>query len=162
MGNAGALPNSNFLAGGNFIGGEGSAIDPEAFKRDQRQQKIYNKGIKTDNPNEKEIFLRRTGPQLPLAGIGNVDGLIAQAKPSWQQILDRGTQESWTDIPGAARTNLLDERMPYDPSKNNSVNPLRNYRWPQGMTQPMRPGIRPYFGPYQGPGLQGELGTGAI
>jgi hypothetical protein len=81
MGNAGALPNSNFLAGGNFIGGEGSAIDPEAFKRDQRQQKIYNKGIKTDNPNEKEIFLRRTGPQLPLAGIGNAGGLIAQAVP---------------------------------------------------------------------------------
>jgi len=33
----------------------------------QKKQKIYNKGKNTDNPNEKEIFLKRTGPQLPLA-----------------------------------------------------------------------------------------------
>ena len=33
----------------------------------QKKQKIYNKGKSTDNPNEKEIFLKRTGPQLPLA-----------------------------------------------------------------------------------------------
>ena len=74
------------FAGGNFMGGEGSAINPEAFKRDARQQKIYNKGINTDNPNEKEIFLRRTGPQLPLAGnvfgAGNMAGMqLAQAQP---------------------------------------------------------------------------------
>ena len=55
------------VAGGNFMGGQGSQINPEAFKKDARQQKIYNKGMGTDNPNEKEIFLRRTGPQLPLA-----------------------------------------------------------------------------------------------
>lgn len=75
------------LAGGNFMGGAGSAINPEAFKKDAKQQKIYNKGMGTDNPNEKEIFLRRTGPQLPLAqgvnsfsaGLGNVGGLMAQA-----------------------------------------------------------------------------------
>lgn len=74
------------FAGGNFMGGEGSAINPEALKRDARQQKIYNKGINTDNPNEKEIFLRRTGPQLPLAsnvfGAGNMAGMqLAQAVP---------------------------------------------------------------------------------
>lgn len=73
------------FAGGNFMGGEGSAINPEALKRDARQQKIYNKGINTDNPNEKEIFLRRTGPQLPLAGgfpdVGNVGGVMAQVTP---------------------------------------------------------------------------------
>ena len=33
----------------------------------QKKQKIYNKGKSTDNPNEKDTFLRRTGPQLPLA-----------------------------------------------------------------------------------------------
>lgn len=73
------------LAGGNFMGGQGSAINPEAFKRDARQQKIYNKGMGTDNPNEREIFLQRTGPQLPLAGfpgsIGNMGGLMAQGLP---------------------------------------------------------------------------------
>ena len=87
----------NLLAGGNFMGGAGSAINPEAFKRDTRQQKIYNKGVNTDNPNEKEIFLRRTGPQLPLAfgssnlpgamfPAGNVGGLLAQAAPDMQSM----------------------------------------------------------------------------
>ena len=33
----------------------------------QKTQKLYNKGSKTDNPHEKEQFLKRTGPQLPLA-----------------------------------------------------------------------------------------------
>ena len=33
----------------------------------QKKQKIYNKGKSTDNPYEKETFLKRTGPQLPLA-----------------------------------------------------------------------------------------------
>lgn len=65
--NVPGAPGQSFLAGGNFMGGQGSAINPEAFKRDAKQQKIYNKGMGTDNPNEKEIFLRRTGPQLPLA-----------------------------------------------------------------------------------------------
>jgi hypothetical protein len=55
------------VAGGNFMGGEGLQINPEAHKQQNRQQKIYNKGMGTDNPNEKEIFLRRSGPQLPMA-----------------------------------------------------------------------------------------------
>lgn len=85
MGNAGAIQaQSNLFAGGNFLGGQGSAINPDAFKKDARQQKIYNKGMGTDNPSEKEIFLQRTGPQLPFANlpgaIGNVGGLIAQAQ----------------------------------------------------------------------------------
>jgi hypothetical protein len=42
----------NLVAGGNFMGDAGSAINPEAFKKDARQQKIYNKGMGTDNPNE--------------------------------------------------------------------------------------------------------------
>ena len=65
----------NLFAGGNFLGGQGSAINPEAFKKDSRQQKIYNKGMGTDNPNEREIFLKRTGPQHPMASIGNVAGM---------------------------------------------------------------------------------------
>jgi hypothetical protein len=42
-------------------------INPQKHKEAQRTQKLYNKGSSTDNPNEKEIFLKRTGPQLPLA-----------------------------------------------------------------------------------------------
>ena len=55
---------------GSRLVGEGalpSAIDPSAHKQAQRTQKLYNKGTGTDNSNEKEIFLKRTGPQLPLA-----------------------------------------------------------------------------------------------
>jgi len=32
-----------------------------------RGKKIYDKGKGTTNPHEKETFLKRTGPQLPLA-----------------------------------------------------------------------------------------------
>jgi hypothetical protein len=80
----------NLFAGGNFMGGAGSAINPEAFKRDARQQKIYNKGVGTDNPNEKEIFLQRTGPQLPFAYQGGTSFPIAQAYPGGQAIGNAG------------------------------------------------------------------------
>lgn len=43
-------------------------------KSAQKTQKLYNKGSRTDNPNEKQQFLKRTGPQLPMA----------KAKPSMQ------------------------------------------------------------------------------
>jgi len=33
----------------------------------QRRRKIYDKGQRTDNPHEKEIFLKRSGPLLPMA-----------------------------------------------------------------------------------------------
>ena len=36
-------------------------------KGEQKKQKLYNKGKSTDNPHEKDTFLKRTGPQLPLA-----------------------------------------------------------------------------------------------
>jgi hypothetical protein len=55
---------------GSRLVGEGAfppEIDPSAHKQAQRTQKLYNKGTGTDNSNEKEIFLKRTGPQLPLA-----------------------------------------------------------------------------------------------
>lgn len=72
----------NLFAGGNFLGGQGSAINPEAFKKDARQQKIYNKGMGTDNPNEREIFLQRTGPQLPMAMSPGSMPLTAQVYPA--------------------------------------------------------------------------------
>ena len=40
-------------------------IDPNAHRQNTKTQKIYNKGMRTDNPYEKEMFLKRTGVQLP-------------------------------------------------------------------------------------------------
>lgn len=42
-------------------------INAEEHKRVNKGKKIYEKGKSTTNPNEKEIFMKRTGPQLPLA-----------------------------------------------------------------------------------------------
>ena len=42
-------------------------IDPAAHKRKQKIQKLHNKGTNTTNEHEKETFLQRTGPRLPLA-----------------------------------------------------------------------------------------------
>lgn len=80
----------NLFAGGNFMGGQGSAINPESFKKDSRQQKIYNKGMGTDNPNEREIFLKRTGPQLPLALGLDASPVIAQMYPGTQAVGNMG------------------------------------------------------------------------
>lgn len=148
------------LAGGNFVGGEGLQINPEAHKTLKRQQKIYNKGIRTDNPNEREIFLQRTGPQLPLAQaypggqpLGNEAGLVAQA-PSWQQILDRGTRESWTDIPFGGRMRTDAENLVnYQRGWEDKQNPLRTLPDPR-MENMLSPGIVPYFRQH-GPVLPG-------
>ena len=51
--------NSNFVSQSFDIG--------PGHRGAQKKQKIYNKGKSTDNPNERDTFLRRTGPQLPLA-----------------------------------------------------------------------------------------------
>lgn len=40
-------------------------IDPIKHKDAQKTQKIYNLGKGTNNPNESESALKRTGPQLP-------------------------------------------------------------------------------------------------
>lgn len=40
-------------------------IDPVAHKAAQKTQKIYNLGKGTNNPNEAQSALKRTGPQLP-------------------------------------------------------------------------------------------------
>ena len=70
-----------------------------------------------------------------------------------------------SDIPGDVRIRRDTQFLPYDPNNytmNDRSNPLRKYQWPYGMPEGLMPGIRPYFGRYQGPGLQGEVGTGAI
>jgi hypothetical protein len=54
--------NSNFVAG-SF----NHPIDPAGHKKVNKGAKIYNKGKGTDNPNERDAFMKRTGPQLPLA-----------------------------------------------------------------------------------------------
>ena len=68
---AGAVGNM----GGMMIGQMPPAIDPAAHRENMKQQKIYNKGRGTDNPNERDTFLRRTGPQLPLAQAGGINVL---------------------------------------------------------------------------------------
>jgi len=121
----------NLFAGGNFMGGAGSAINPEAFKRDARQQKIYNKGVRTDNPSEKEIFLQRTGPQLPLAGIGNVGGMLAQSSPLYGDTINMGPAD--TDysnmpvIPDPAQEQMNREAL---------LEEYRNRVFPQQQTLP--------------------------
>ena len=42
-------------------------IDPKKHRDVNKGTKIYNKGKETDNPYEREMFLKRSGPQLPLA-----------------------------------------------------------------------------------------------
>ena len=42
-------------------------INPKGHRDAMKGKKIYEKGTKTTNPNEKETFMKRTGPQLPLA-----------------------------------------------------------------------------------------------
>tara|TARA_B100000902_G_scaffold194513_1_gene185844 strand:- start:458 stop:676 length:219 start_codon:yes stop_codon:yes gene_type:complete len=50
---------SNFVAASFEIG--------PGHKGAQRGKKIYEKGKGTTNPHEKDTFLKKTGPQLPLA-----------------------------------------------------------------------------------------------
>jgi len=51
--------------GSNFVA-QSMDIGP-GHKGAQKKQKIYNKGKSTSNPNERDVFLKRSGPQLPLA-----------------------------------------------------------------------------------------------
>ena len=123
---------------------------------------------------EQKQFTFPVQPQLPAAGIGNVGGmLVAQAQPTPYAAGPKRTlkeligyrEGSMSDIPGDVSIRHDTQFMPYEPGNaamNSRSNPLRNYRWPYGMQWGMGPGITPYFGRYQGPGLQGELGTGAI
>jgi len=46
---------------GTFLSEASFDIGP-GHKDAQKTQKLYNKGSRTDNPHEKEQFLKRTGP----------------------------------------------------------------------------------------------------
>lgn len=139
----------NFLAGGNFMGGQGSAINPEAFKKDARQQKIYNKGVGTDNPNEREIFLQRTGPQLPFAGfpgaIGNMGGLLAQTMPFQGDTINMGpAQGDYSNMPVVPDQGgeQLDREALMEQFRNRAFPQMQNnFTSPQIMTQGVPPGF---------------------
>jgi len=77
-------------------------IDPEAHKKAQRTQKLYNKGSGTDNPNEKEVFLKRTGPQLPLAK-KKTETQVAHYEPEGDEI----QENTILDTPEKRRKNYL-------------------------------------------------------
>jgi len=128
----------NFLAGGNFMGGTGSAIDPGAFKRDARQQKIYNKGVRTDNPSEKEIFLQRTGPQLPFAGVGNVGGMMAQSYPMYGDTTNMGPRDGdYSNMPIVpdAVNDAMQQEMMLDSFRDRAFPPTQPSYQPQMFTQ---------------------------
>ena len=50
----------------NFVAGSfNNPIDPNSHRKKTKQQKLYYKGKGTDNPHEKDAFLKRAGPRLP-------------------------------------------------------------------------------------------------
>jgi hypothetical protein len=122
---------------------------------------------------EQQQFNIPLQPSLPGAkNFGNNEGLIAQpqtlkARPQTLKELIGNREGGMSDIPGDARFRGDTQFLPYDPgnyAQNNKRNPLRENRWtgsfdPRGY---VGPGISPYFGNRQGPGLYGEMGTGAI
>jgi hypothetical protein len=162
---------------GGFVGNQGAVaggnplLDPRfKIQGGEPWHKPLLPGKETKEYEEKQ-FTFPLQPQLPAAGVGNVGGmLVAQSrpasgsKPTLKQLI--GNRDGgMSDIPGDVRTRQDTQFLPYDPTNytmNNRSNPLRNYRWPYGVPEGLMPGIRPYFERYQGPGLQGELGTGAI
>lgn len=176
---------------GNLIAGSPSfTIGPRSpFKGMSREQLEELKKF-DDRPQDLQQYYDRInnpGPQLPMAyessnfpgEVGNMGGLIAQALPKplqptpmpgakytlKQLIGDRPGIMS--DIPEDVRFRQDTQLLPFDPgnyAQNNKQNPLRGNRWaapfnPRGY---VGPGIAPYFGNRQGPGLYGEMGTGAI
>mgnify|MGYP001261225625 CR=1 FL=1 len=50
-----------------IAGGLNHPINYDAHRQKTKGSKIYNKGKSTTNEHEKEMFLKRTGPRLPLA-----------------------------------------------------------------------------------------------
>ena len=89
--------------GGNFFGSGTSfgvgglvgqmlpPIDPAAHRNQMRQKKIYDKGSGTNNPNEADAFLRRTGAQLPP---------LAQGLPNGEQGPSQGPNTPVRNYPG--------------------------------------------------------------
>ena len=83
------------------------AIDPEAHKKAQKTQKLFNKGTSTDNPNEKEIFLKRTGPQLPLAK-KETKTQVAHYEPEGEVI----DEKCWTGYKKKGMKTMFGKRYP--------------------------------------------------
>jgi len=109
----------------------------------------------------------QVGGNLGVPSIGNMNDLVAQLRPS-EQVYDifMRAPGSMTDHPALERRRMDTAPRIYDPNnytQNNKHNPLLDYRWPASFSPgSLQPGIRPYFGNKQGPGLYGEMGTGAI
>lgn len=76
-------------------------INTEAHRDQMRQNKIYNRGKRTDNPNEADAFLRRTGPQLPpmVDNFGSAEGLFSQL-PGGEQGPAQGPNTPVRNYPG--------------------------------------------------------------
>lgn len=95
---------------------EGTLLSEASFdigpghKGAQKTQKLYNKGSKTDNPYEKEQFLKRTGPQLPLA----------KAKPGMQV----AGYEPEGDIVDEAHYNPVTKKIQDKPASKEEIESL--------------------------------------
>jgi len=50
----------------NFVSSAPSFDIGPGHRGAMKGKKIYDKGKSTTNPNEKETFMKRTGPQLPM------------------------------------------------------------------------------------------------
>ena len=101
---------------------EGELVDEASFeigpghRGAMKGTKIYNKGKGTSNPNEKDTFMKRTGPQLPLAK-GKKSLETAGYEPEGNQIDERSRLDGPED-----RKKDLDKR--YDP-KGGGTNPFQ-------------------------------------
>ena len=91
-------------------------IDPKAHKDAQRTQKLYNKGAGTDNPYEKKEFLKRTGPQLPLAK-KDIKTQVAHYEPEGEIIDEMGPVIGLGIRAGLAAGTALAGKMVYDKAK---------------------------------------------
>ena len=76
---------------GGLVGQLLPPIDPASHRNQMRQKKIYDKGRGTDNPNEADTFLRRTGAQLPP---------LAQGLPNGEQGPSQGPNTPVRNYPG--------------------------------------------------------------
>ena len=76
-------------------------------KSAMKNTKIYNKGKRTDNPHEKEIFLKRTGPQLPISNGYEPEGDLLEHS-NWREEL--GLNEDWQSVNRKDKTDGLSQK----------------------------------------------------
>jgi hypothetical protein len=83
-------------------------INPEAHKEARKRQKLYNKGLNTDNPYEKEIFLKKSGgPQLPLAK-KKPESQVAHYEPEGEVI----DEKCWSGYKKKGMKTMFGKRYP--------------------------------------------------